>query len=213
MYSDKVSIYFIQHGEDYDSLNREPALTNSAINVTDAIANGCGMNGIVDLSDIMPGSHLYNFPKSIEDKILENFTEKAYIIKKTDFTSIIEKIKLDFRLLEKLLNEHDWATETLVFTDYVDKISSYYKKPTERVVEDLSIPNVFLKSRYPLYKSLELTLEPVIWNYIKMVCIKLRISVLSLPNQKELYQINFSDLLLNLKLVNDTLFAKVCIEL
>lgn len=55
------------------------------------------MNGIVDLSDIMPGSQLYNLPKVSQDQILETLTKNAYIIKNTMenryFTSIIEKIE------------------------------------------------------------------------------------------------------------------------
>ncbi|KAI9470632.1 MAG: hypothetical protein EXX96DRAFT_611815 [Benjaminiella poitrasii] len=59
----------------------------------------CGMNGIIDFTDIMSGSQLYDLPGVGQNKVLENLAEKACIIKNSmenkNFVSIIEKLNLE----------------------------------------------------------------------------------------------------------------------
>lgn len=55
----------------------------------------CGLNRIIDLSDITSGSQLDNLPTANHEKTLEDLTKKACIIKSTmenkDFLNIIER--------------------------------------------------------------------------------------------------------------------------
>lgn len=55
------------------------------------------MNGIIDLSDVMPGSQLYNLPKVLQEKTIQTLTKDVYVIKNTmenvEFYNMLMKVE------------------------------------------------------------------------------------------------------------------------